>query len=118
MHATNLALRFLLELGGLAALAWASWQLSGGAWRWLAVIAAPLALAVLWGLVVAPNAPNPLAPQVRELVGSALLLGVAAVLALSGRPVPAAAYAALVVVNTVLLAWTADPAVPSAGATR
>ena len=40
------------------------------------------------------------------LIGSALLLGVAVVLAGAGAPLPAAVYAAAIVVNTVLLLAT------------
>jgi hypothetical protein len=60
-------------------------------------------LAVIWGLVVAPNASNGLAPTVRVLIGSALLLAVALGLALAGQPQPATVFAALVLVNTLLV---------------
>jgi hypothetical protein len=53
----NLGLAFLLELGLLAALAYWGFQLDATtAVQWLAGIGAPLALAVIWGLVAAPRA--------------------------------------------------------------
>lgn len=52
----NLALRFLLELGALAAVAYWGWQTGEGATRWLLAIAAPTAVAVVWWLFVSPKA--------------------------------------------------------------
>lgn len=46
----NLALRFGLELGALAGLAAAGWQVTSGSIRWIAVIVVPLAAAVVWGV--------------------------------------------------------------------
>ena len=100
---SNLALRFVLELVGLAALAYAGFHAFAGPLSWLAAVAAPMAMAVVWGLLIAPNATNPIALWLRELLGSALLLLAAGALALAGRPGLAAGFAALVVVNTVLL---------------
>jgi hypothetical protein len=100
---SNLVLRFLLELAGLAALGYVGFQLFDGPVRWVTAVAAPAALAVIWGLVVAPNASNGLAPSVRELIGSALLLAVALGLALAGQTQAATVFAALVLVNTVVL---------------
>lgn len=103
---TNLALRFALEIAGLAAAGYAANALVDGPLRWPATVAAPVALAVFWGLVVAPNATNGLAPHTREVIGSAALLVAAAAVALAGRPVPAAVLAGLVVANTVVLLAT------------
>ena len=75
----------------------------GSPYTWLAAVAAPMAMAVVWGLLIAPNATNPIALWLRELLGSALLLLAAGALALAGRPGLAAGFAALVDVNTVLL---------------
>lgn len=52
MISTNLALRFLLELSGLAALAYAGFHATHGPARWALAIAAPVALAIFWALVV------------------------------------------------------------------
>jgi hypothetical protein len=52
----NDGLRFVLELSALAAVAYWGWSEHGGLWRWVLVVAAPLAIAVLWGRWVAPKA--------------------------------------------------------------
>jgi len=100
---SNLVLRFLLELAGLAALGYVGFQLFDSPFRWVTAVAAPSVLGVIWGLVVAPNASNGLAPSVRTLIGSGLLLTVALGLALAGQPQPATVFAALVLMNTVLV---------------
>ena len=56
MHAANDGLRFSLELSALAAVAYWGWSEHGGVWRWVLVIAAPLAVALLWGKTIAPKA--------------------------------------------------------------
>ena len=50
MAGWNLALRFGLELGAMAGIAVAAWKLAPDATRWVAVIAAPLAVAAVWGV--------------------------------------------------------------------
>jgi hypothetical protein len=100
----TLATRFLLELAGVGAVAWLGTTAPvDGPARAVVVVAAPIALVVAWGLVVAPKADNPLPLRARELIGTGLLLLVAGALALAGQPVPAAAFATVVVVNQVLL---------------
>jgi len=56
VRAANLGLRFLLELSALAAVAYWGWSEHEGVWRWVLVVAAPLAVAVVWGQWVAPKA--------------------------------------------------------------
>jgi anti-sigma-K factor RskA len=56
MRAANDGLRFSLELCALAAVAYWGWSEHGGVWRWLLVVAAPLAVALLWGNTIAPKA--------------------------------------------------------------
>lgn len=103
MIATSLAIRFLLEAAGLAALAYAGSQAVDGPWRWVLAVAAPVAMAVLWGRVAAPRARNALPQAVRQMLGSGILLVAAAALALVGEVVLAALYAAAIVVDTVAL---------------
>jgi len=52
----NDGLRFLLELSALAAVAYWGWSEHAGLWRWVLVMAAPLAIAFLWGKTIAPKA--------------------------------------------------------------
>ena len=56
MRPANDGLRFLLELSTLAAVAYWGWSETGGAWRWVLVVAAPAAVALVWGQTVAPKA--------------------------------------------------------------
>lgn len=104
MAALNLGLRFLLELCGVAALAYWGWR-TGEALplRLVLAIGAPLVLVVVWGLVVAPGADNPIPQTARMLLGTALLLVTAGALLAAGQPQLAAVLALLVVINQVLL---------------
>lgn len=112
---SNLALRFVLELAGLAALAYAGFQSFDDPVRWLTAVAVPLALAGFWAFVVAPNATNGLRPGVREILGSIALLCAAGALAASGEPRPAVLFAGLTVANHVLLAVLGDKAMEAEG---
>ena len=104
MIAANLALRFLLELAGLASLAAVGFQLPvDGPVRWAAAAALPIGLAIVWGLVVAPNTPNGIASVHKELIGTALLVMAGVALALAGHPVAGIGLGLLVVVNQGLM---------------
>jgi hypothetical protein len=86
----NLAVRFLLELGILAALAPWGWSVGQDAVRWLLAIGAPLVAALLWGVFRVPGDggdPVMIVPgAVRLLLEVALFgLAVAALLA-ADRP--------------------------------
>ena len=69
-------------------------------------------LIVLWAIIVAPKARNPLAPRVRWLIGSGLLLVAAAALWSVGSPIAAALFAVLIVVDTIAI-LALDRAAPS-----
>jgi anti-sigma-K factor RskA len=56
LRPANDVLRFSLELSALAAVAYWGWSEHGGVWRWVLVVAAPLAVATLWGNTIAPKA--------------------------------------------------------------
>jgi hypothetical protein len=58
MHPINLALRFALELGALAALAMWGWSLADGWWRWLTAIGIVLVAATVWGTFAVPDDPS------------------------------------------------------------
>jgi len=58
MAAWNLALRFGLEVTALVSLGVAGWNVSTGALRWIAMIAAPLVAATLWGVFNVLNDPS------------------------------------------------------------
>jgi hypothetical protein len=73
--AALLALRFLAELGMLAALAWAGWHLAGGAAAIVLAVLLPVAAAVVWGLWVAPRAWRRLHDPARAVVEGVLFFG-------------------------------------------
>jgi hypothetical protein len=99
----NLALRFLLELGLLAALA--AWGFGlGGVLGVVVGIGAPVAAAATWGLLVAPKAPNRLDDPARLALELVLFaLGVVA-LAAAGYGSLAVVLGAAALVNEALLA--------------
>ena len=78
MKAANDALRFLLELSALGAVAYWGWQAAEGAVRWLPAIGAPLTIAVAWGVWIAPKSNSRVDDPVRLLL-EALIFGTAAV---------------------------------------
>ena len=98
MKAANLALKFLLELGAVAAVA--VW---GAGVSIVLAIAAPLVLIVLWGTFAAPKSERRLPTRSRVPFELAVFALAVAALAAAGRPALAAIYGALVVVNAALL---------------
>jgi len=102
--AANLALRFALELAALAALSY--WGFHTG--RSIAAdvalgLGAPLVAAVVWGVFAAPKSVRRLRAGTLLAVQMAVLGAGAVALAAAGRPLLAAVFAAIVVVNAVLL---------------
>jgi hypothetical protein len=103
VKAANLALKFGLELAALAAFAYWGTTLGGSAVSVPTAVAVPLAMIVLLGTLAAPNAQHRLSRAIRipfELTVFALAAG--ALLA-AGAQVPAPGFAALVLLNSVLL---------------
>ncbi|MFT4294679.1 MAG: YrdB family protein [Micropruina sp.] len=104
--AVALTVRFLLELALLAGVGVIGWQVAPGWWRWVAVIAGPAAVAVLWGLFLSPRAAVMLPEAARLAIETVLFLGAGAGLFALGFGVPA-------VVGFVL--WALDRAVLALG---
>jgi hypothetical protein len=106
MSIANLALRFMLELGAVAAAAYAGNQLAAaaGAFGWIGAVGAALAFILLWGVVAAPKTQNGLSALQKERIGTVIMLATALALALSGQPALAIGFAVLVVLNVALLA--------------
>jgi hypothetical protein len=98
----NDGLRFLLELSALAAVAYWGWTQHGGVLRWVLVVAAPLAIAAVWGRWLAPKA-KPRVHDPWRLVVELLVFG-SAVAALfdADRTVFALVLAAAVAVHLAL----------------
>lgn len=106
----NLALRFLLELAGIAAIAY--WGFNAvDAWPLQVALAiiGPVVFITAWGRIVAPRAVNAISQTTRVLIGSVILLVTAGALALAGLAVLALAFAVLVIVNTFLMQRLGGP---------
>jgi hypothetical protein len=104
-----LAVRFLLELVTVAVLAWTGASAVGGtAVRVLLAIALPVALIVIWAVVMAPTARRRLRDPARLIAELILFLGSAAGLAIVGHVLPAVLYA-IVAAGAALLARRLTP---------
>jgi Protein of unknown function (DUF2568) len=104
----NLALRFLLELCLLAALAYVGLQVSV-----VLAVLAPLVAAVVWGLFVSPKARFPVS-RALWLAVQAVLFGAAVVgLIAVGKAVLGVVFGVVVVANLALvLLWRQGDTVP------
>ena len=101
MEAVALAVRFVLELCALAALGWWGFSAGDGSLSYVLGLGAPVAAAVVWGMLAAPRGRfDGRDPQ--RLVGEVAVFG-AAVLALAvlGRWWLAAAFAIVALVDGV-----------------
>jgi hypothetical protein len=102
MGDANLTLRFILELVAVGVVGYWGFTSTGlGLGRIVLGIGAPLALLVLWTLVISPSAPNPLSQPQRDVIGTGLLVLAAGALGSAGHPIAALGLGVLVVVN-----WT------------
>jgi hypothetical protein len=102
----NLALRFLLEVAGFIGIGVVAFgRLNGldGPLRWVFAVGASLALIVTWWAVPAPRTENGLSQTQKDLIGTTLLLMVAAAVYLAGEPKLAIIYAVVVILNAGLL---------------
>jgi hypothetical protein len=81
----NLAARFLMELGALAALAYWGWQAGNTpVAQWLLAVGTPVLAAMLWGRFIAPKALSRLPDPIRALVEVVFFGGATAALATAG----------------------------------
>ena len=105
MGATNLALRFIVEVMAVGAVGYWGFNNSGLRFGRIALgIGASLALIVVWALLVAPHGANPLSQPQRDVIGTALLVLAAGALAETGHPTAAVAFGVVVIVNWIGLA--------------
>ena len=102
MRAANDGLRFLLELCALAAVAYWGWSEHGGVWRWVLVVAAPLAVATLWGKTIAPKARRRVRDPWRLVVELVVFGGAVAALLDADQPVLASVLGSAVAVHLAL----------------
>ncbi len=104
-----LTVRFLLELALLAAYAVSGARLVGGALGWLVGAAAAIAVATVWGLLLAPRRRYDTALAVRVGVELVLFAGAGVGLWLVGLPAWGVALVATEVVVLALLRRPGDP---------
>jgi hypothetical protein len=102
LRPANDGLRFLLELSALAAVAYWGWSEHGPVWRWVLVVAAPLAIALLWGRFVAPKAKVRVGDPWKLLLEVLVFGGAAAALADADQPVLAIVLAAAALLHLAL----------------
>jgi hypothetical protein len=99
-----LATRLIVELLGVAALGfWGAHASVDAPLRIALAIGSPVALVVLWAVVVAPKAHNPIPLRARGLIGTGLLVLVAVALASAGQPGWAVVFAGVVVADEALI---------------
>jgi hypothetical protein len=100
----NELLRFVLELGMLAAFAyWGAHVVSNTVARVITAIATPAIAATVWGLVLSPRAPAKLSSVFRLTFSLPVFLLAALATYASGMPRSAIAFAVVSTVNTVIL---------------
>jgi hypothetical protein len=112
----SLALRFLLELAALCALAYCGFHEFDGAAALLAGIGAPLVAAVAWGAFVAPKRRVRRGEALRWLVELLVFGAAAAALIAAGAVVLGIAFAFVAVANGIVVRKLGEtPALDSAG---
>ncbi|WP_434597811.1 DUF2568 domain-containing protein [Streptomyces sp. A5-4] len=103
-HPAMLGLRLLMELTALVCFGYWAWQVSEGPLRYVAVVAAPLLVAVVWGVFATPgdksrsgNTVVATAGPVRLLLELAVFFGGVAALHAAGAELPALVLAGILV---------------------
>ena len=99
MRGTTLAVRFLLELGSLAALAIWGWRVGGP----VVAVAVPGVAAFVWGRFVAPNAPHRLSDPAKLGLEVVVFGSAVAGIVASGSARLAAGFAAVVIADLILM---------------
>jgi len=102
VRAANLAVRFLLEVGALVALAYWGFSTGSGAGAWALGLAAPAAFAAAWGLFVAPKRKVRTSEGARLAIELALFALVAVALAASASTAVALVFGAVALSSGVL----------------
>ena len=99
----NLALRFALELGAVAALAYAGWRVPRGRGVQIGLaVGAPVLAVVVWSVLVAPGSESRLPDPWRLIPEFLVFASAAAGLARAKHPRIGAAFAVVAVLNSVL----------------
>lgn len=103
MRASNLLIKFGLELAALASFAYWGTTLHGAAASTTVAIAAPLAAAGLWGALAAPGSRRRLPTTARIPFELSVFALATAALAAAGAPELAVGFGAIVAMNAILL---------------
>ncbi len=109
-----LLLRFVCELGMLAALMYWGFTAGDGAWAWVLGIGAPALAGLAWGLFVAPKARRPVSLAIRLSIETDLFVVSAIALWFSGQPALGVTLGVVGVLTSVLNAVT-EPRGPDLG---
>jgi uncharacterized protein DUF2568 len=102
MRAVNDALRFLLELGALTALAVWGWSATGSPWSFALAVGAPAVAASVWGRWLAPRSQHRVGDPRRLAVELAVFGAATAALVASGHDSWAAVFGALAALHLAL----------------
>ena len=112
LRLVNLAVRFLLELGALAAVGyWGGTVPAGAAARTVLAIGLPCLVATFWGLFVSPKAPVRSGLMGRAVLGFVVFAAAAAALQSRGHARLAGVLLAVAAVSSVLFATERAPRV-------
>ena len=110
LRAGVLTVRFLCELGMLAALTYWGFTAADGAGAWVLGLGAPLIAAGIWGAFVSPKAKRPVSLPVRLSIEVDLFVVSAIALWFAGAPALAVALGVTGIATSVLNAVTETPA--------
>lgn len=102
MRPANDALRFFLELGMLAAVAYWGWWEAHGVLRWVLVFAAPAVVIAVWGRFMAPKSSHRVRDPWRLALELLLFGSAVAALARADDPIGAIVFGALVATHLAL----------------
>ena len=103
MRATNLLIKFGLELAALASFAYWGTTLHGAAASTIVAIAGPLAVAGLWGVLAAPNSGRRLPTPARIPFELSVFALATAALAAADALALAVIFGAIAALNAILL---------------
>ncbi len=105
-HPINLAVRFLLEIAGLVALAMLGWYYGKGIYKYLLTSTLPLVAAVCWGIFAVPGDPSrsgesvvPISGIVRLLLELSFFVSATWSLFITGNPILGWIYGVTVLIH-------------------
>ncbi|MFS0781284.1 YrdB family protein [Bacillus sp. 1P06AnD] len=104
VYGIGLGLRFLLEMCGLAALAYGGFSTGNSyVWKLLLGMGSPLLMAAIWGMFISPKAAIPVKGMVKWLL-ELLVFGLCTcALLAAGKPLLSIVFAMLVMIDWLIL---------------